>query len=159
MILHSISCYNYSLVAHAVVERRRQRASSIGGRADVPSTKAGAVSTKKQRIFYQFLFNNSTRQQTEAPDELRCPWCSLACTKLYSLLCHLRCCHARFNFTYVVRAICLIIVLEWVNVVCIYIAVWIDKLNEWMKWIYILKGRMDVWMKVNISIESLDVWV
>ncbi|XP_006821150.1 polycomb protein suz12-like [Saccoglossus kowalevskii] len=55
---------------------------------------------KKQRIFYQFLYNNNTRQQTEARDDLHCPWCSLNCMKLYSLLKHLKLCHSRFTFTY-----------------------------------------------------------
>ncbi|XP_070579549.1 polycomb protein suz12-A-like isoform X2 [Ptychodera flava] len=56
---------------------------------------------KKQRIFYQFLYNNNTRQQTEARDDLHCPWCSLHCMKLYSLLKHLKLSHSRFTFTYV----------------------------------------------------------
>lgn len=57
---------------------------------------------KKLRIFYQFLYNNNARQQTEARDDLHCPWCSLNCKMLYNLLKHLRLCHARFNFIYVV---------------------------------------------------------
>lgn len=58
---------------------------------------------KTQRIYYQFLFNNNTRQQTDPRDDMRCPWCSLNCIHLYSLLKHLRLCHARFNFIYVVH--------------------------------------------------------
>ncbi|XP_062581731.1 polycomb protein suz12-like [Saccostrea cucullata] len=53
---------------------------------------------KRQRVFYQFLYNNSTRHQNEARDDLRCPWCALNCIHLYGLLKHLRLCHARFNF-------------------------------------------------------------
>ncbi len=60
-------------------------------------------SPRKRRIFYQFMYNNNTRQQTEARDDLHCPWCSLNCMQLYSLLKHLRTSHPRFNFTYVVR--------------------------------------------------------
>lgn len=56
---------------------------------------------KKVRIYYQFYYNNNTRQQTEARDDLHCPWCSLNCMQLYSLLKHLRLSHARFNFMYV----------------------------------------------------------
>ncbi|XP_077980305.1 polycomb protein suz12-like [Glandiceps talaboti] len=56
---------------------------------------------KKQRIFYQFLYNNNTRQQTEARDDLHCPWCSLNCMELYSLLKHLKLSHSRFTFKYV----------------------------------------------------------
>jgi len=59
-------------------------------------------SKRPKRIFYQFLFNNNARQQTEARDDLACPWCFLTCPHLFALLSHLRCCHARFNFTYVV---------------------------------------------------------
>ncbi|KAG7295922.1 hypothetical protein JYU34_021012 [Plutella xylostella] len=55
---------------------------------------------KRQQIIYQFLYNNNSRQQTEACDDLHCPWCSLDCGALYSLLKHLKLCHSRFNFTY-----------------------------------------------------------
>ncbi|MBN3310364.1 SUZ12 protein, partial [Amia calva] len=51
---------------------------------------------QKLRIFYQFLYNNNTRQQTEARDDLHCPWCTLNCRKLYSLLKHLKLSHSRF---------------------------------------------------------------
>ena len=57
-------------------------------------------SKKRLRIFYQFIYNNHTRQQTEARDDCLCPWCSVNCGKLYSLLKHLKCCHGRFLFTY-----------------------------------------------------------
>ncbi|XP_043465594.1 polycomb protein suz12-B [Leptopilina heterotoma] len=53
------------------------------------------------QIVYQFLYNNNSRQQTEACEDLHCPWCSLDCGKLYSLLKHLKLCHSRFTFTYV----------------------------------------------------------
>ncbi|XP_039516931.1 polycomb protein suz12-B isoform X2 [Pimephales promelas] len=56
---------------------------------------------QKLRIFYQFLYNNNTRQQTEARDDLHCPWCTLNCRKLYSLLKHLKISHNRFIFNYV----------------------------------------------------------
>jgi len=75
------------------------------------STKHDATSVQSKRpkrIFYQFLFNNNARQQTEARDDLACPWCFLTCPHLYGLLSHLRCCHARFNFTYVVSWLCCI---------------------------------------------------
>lgn len=52
------------------------------------------------RIFYQFIYNNSTRQQTEAKQGLCCPWCSLDCRRLYGLLKHLKCAHQRFSFVY-----------------------------------------------------------
>lgn len=53
------------------------------------------------RIIYHFIYNNNSSQQTEAVDNFNCPWCSLHCMTLYSLLKHLKLCHARFNFTYV----------------------------------------------------------
>uniref|UniRef100_A0A665TTU2 Polycomb protein suz12-B-like n=1 Tax=Echeneis naucrates TaxID=173247 RepID=A0A665TTU2_ECHNA len=56
---------------------------------------------QKLRILYQFQYNNNTRQQTEARDDLHCPWCTLNCRKLYSLLKHLKLSHSRFIFNYV----------------------------------------------------------
>ncbi|XP_013190850.2 polycomb protein suz12-B [Amyelois transitella] len=63
-------------------------------------TEASEGESKRQQIIYQFLYNNNSRQQTEACDDLHCPWCSLDCGSLYSLLKHLKLCHSRFNFTY-----------------------------------------------------------
>lgn len=59
-------------------------------------------SSNKLKIVYQFLYNNNSRQQTEASEDLHCPWCTLDCFTLYSLLKHLKLCHARFTFSYVV---------------------------------------------------------
>ncbi|XP_048871647.1 polycomb protein suz12-B isoform X2 [Brienomyrus brachyistius] len=56
---------------------------------------------QKLRVFYQFLYNNNSRQQTEARDDLHCPWCTLNCRRLYSLLKHLKLSHSRFIFSYV----------------------------------------------------------
>ncbi|KAM5125936.1 polycomb protein SUZ12 [Mantella aurantiaca] len=72
--------------------------------SDLPSKREKDVTMEprlKLRIFYQFLYNNNTRQQTEARDDLHCPWCTLNCHKLYSLLKHLKLCHSRFIFNYV----------------------------------------------------------
>ncbi|CAI9716567.1 Hypothetical predicted protein [Octopus vulgaris] len=66
-------------------------------------TSQPSTPKKKVRIYYQFYYNNNTRQQTEARDDLHCPWCSLNCMQLYSLLKHLRLSHARFNFMYVLH--------------------------------------------------------
>lgn len=55
----------------------------------------------KLQIVYQFVYNNNSRQQTEACEDLNCPWCSLNCKHLYTLLKHLKLCHSRFTFTYV----------------------------------------------------------
>ena len=59
---------------------------------------------KPPRIVYQFLYNNNSRQQTEAREDLHCPWCSLNCMQLYSLLKHLKLSHPRFLFSYVVSS-------------------------------------------------------
>ncbi|XP_003706889.2 polycomb protein Su(z)12 [Megachile rotundata] len=69
-------------------------------RITTPSEKMD-TSVGTQQIVYQFLYNNNSRQQTEACEDLHCPWCSLDCGKLYSLLKHLKLCHSRFTFTYV----------------------------------------------------------
>ncbi|XP_066603808.1 polycomb protein suz12-B [Prorops nasuta] len=67
----------------------------------IVSTDKVDSSMGTQQIVYQFLYNNNSRQQTEACEDLHCPWCSLDCGKLYSLLKHLKLCHSRFTFTYV----------------------------------------------------------
>lgn len=66
--------------------------------------EANNTPQKKQQhehVTYQFSYNDNTRQQTDTRNDLCCPWCSLDCGKLYSLLKHLRLSHARFCFLYV----------------------------------------------------------
>lgn len=58
----------------------------------------------KMQVVYQFIYNNNSLQQTQACDNFNCPWCTLNCICLYSLLKHLKLCHDRFNFTYVPMA-------------------------------------------------------
>ena len=70
-----------------------------------PLPAEATIPAQQQRVFYHFLYKNKTRQQTEARADLTCPWCLLNCLTLYPLLKHLRNCHARFNFTYHVRAL------------------------------------------------------
>jgi len=73
---------------------RREKPSSNGkaGRG-----KAGGKGGEKvTRIVYQFLYNNNSRQQTEAREDLHCPWCSLNCLELLALLKHLKLTHPRF---------------------------------------------------------------
>lgn len=53
------------------------------------------------QVVYQFVYNNNSKQQTEPCEDLHCPWCSVNCLNLYSLLKHLKLCHPRFTFTYV----------------------------------------------------------
>lgn len=71
--------------------------------SDVQLKKEPVLSEPRQklRIFYQFQYNHNTRQQTEARDDLHCPWCTINCRKLYSLLKHLKLSHSRFIFNYV----------------------------------------------------------
>ncbi|KAG8314562.1 Polycomb protein suz12 [Homalodisca vitripennis] len=68
---------------------------------DRPAEKEDNKCENRLQIVYQFLYNNNSRQQTEACEDLHCPWCSLDCTTLYCLLKHLKLCHSRFTFTYV----------------------------------------------------------
>ncbi|XP_053383076.1 polycomb protein suz12-B-like [Mercenaria mercenaria] len=63
--------------------------------------EAQSTPQKKMQVTYMFLYNDITRQQTDTRDNMRCPWCTVNCEKLYSLLKHLRLCHARFNILYV----------------------------------------------------------
>lgn len=71
-------------------------------RAGKPAKEEGSSpNSSKLQIVYQFLYNNNSRQQTEACDNVHCPWCTLDCKTLYALLKHLKLCHSRFTFTYV----------------------------------------------------------
>ncbi|XP_051988163.1 polycomb protein suz12-A-like isoform X1 [Xyrauchen texanus] len=71
--------------------------------ADQPVRREHSHVEPRQKlcVYYQFLYNKNTRQQTEARDDLHCPWCTLNCSKLYSLLKHLKLSHSRFIFNYV----------------------------------------------------------
>lgn len=71
-----------------------------------PSIPLFAPSFEKAgRIIYNFLYHNNSLQQTESRGDMRCPWCSLLCGNLYSLLKHMSLCHPRFLFTYTVRVV------------------------------------------------------
>ncbi|XP_050962253.1 polycomb protein suz12-A [Labeo rohita] len=74
---------------------------SVGADLPVRREQTHVEPRQKLRVYYQFLYNNNTRQQTEARDDLHCPWCTLNCRKLYSLLKHLKLSHSRFIFNYV----------------------------------------------------------
>jgi len=54
------------------------------------------------KVYYQFIYSSSTRQQTEAREGTSCPWCNVQCGSMYALLRHLKCCHSRFSFLYTV---------------------------------------------------------
>uniref|UniRef100_A0A8C7HQF0 SUZ12 polycomb repressive complex 2 subunit b n=1 Tax=Oncorhynchus kisutch TaxID=8019 RepID=A0A8C7HQF0_ONCKI len=106
---------SYSLLFRVLRTGRRDMNGLVNGEANENIAVKASVSTdiqmkkeqilceprQKLRIFYQFLYNNNTRQQTEARDDLHCPWCTLNCRKLYSLLKHLKQSHSRFIFNYV----------------------------------------------------------
>ena len=82
-------------------------ASSVSGKSiskDLASQVTNRSSEKPPRIVYQFLYNNNSRQQTDARNDLHCPWCAISCSELYALLKHLKLSHPRFLFTYVVSS-------------------------------------------------------
>ena len=83
---------------------RSSCASSISGSTvrDSNTQALNRVPEKPPRIVYQFLYNNNSRQQTDARNDLDCPWCAMSCMELYALLKHLKLSHPRFLFTYVV---------------------------------------------------------
>ncbi|CAG0880719.1 unnamed protein product [Darwinula stevensoni] len=58
-------------------------------------------SEEKERVIYQFICGQKTVVHTEMHEDTVCPWCSLSCKSLYTLLKHLNLCHARLNFAYV----------------------------------------------------------
>ena len=84
---------------------RRDKPASNGKQSNGRTKASNGSSTKNgekpTRIVYQFLYNNNSRQQTEAREDLHCPWCSLNCLQLLALLKHLKLSHPRFLFTYV----------------------------------------------------------
>ena len=53
-------------------------------------------------LIFNYIYADNALQQTEYRPELVCPWCSLSCHKLFSLLKHMILCHPRFHFTYTV---------------------------------------------------------
>lgn len=52
-------------------------------------------------VNYHFIFNKNANLITQESENYICPWCYLNCTLIYSLLKHLKLCHARFTFTFV----------------------------------------------------------
>lgn len=82
----------------------RPKPYSISDNKETDASLSNSDSTLQRdrfHIIYQFVYNNNSRQQTEACEDLHCPWCSVDCGSLYSLLKHLKLCHPRFAFTYV----------------------------------------------------------
>ncbi|XP_037287255.2 polycomb protein Su(z)12 isoform X1 [Rhipicephalus microplus] len=66
-----------------------------------PEQKSLSKAGQRTRVVYQFVYQQQTRQQTEARGDMRCPWCLLQCRLLAALLKHLKLCHGRFAFSYV----------------------------------------------------------
>lgn len=57
---------------------------------------------KREKVYFQFVYSNCKKQQTESRNDYYCPWCQIDCVMLYCLLKHLRLCHSRFSFLYTV---------------------------------------------------------
>lgn len=55
----------------------------------------------KDRYIFQFVVNQSIKQRMEERTDYVCPWCNVNCIRIYSLMKHLKLCHARFLFQYV----------------------------------------------------------
>uniref|UniRef100_A0A9J7ZF70 SUZ12 polycomb repressive complex 2 subunit a n=2 Tax=Cyprinus carpio TaxID=7962 RepID=A0A9J7ZF70_CYPCA len=85
----------------STVDSSKSQVLVIGADLPVRREQTHVEPRQKLRVYYQFLYNNNARQQTEARDDLHCPWCTLNCRKLYSLLKHLKLSHSRFIFNYV----------------------------------------------------------
>lgn len=83
------------------VDRPKPYPIAADNKENIPIVNSNNVKQEKMQIIYQFIYNNNSRQQTEACEDLHCPWCSINCNQLYTLLKHLKLCHARFTFTYV----------------------------------------------------------
>jgi len=75
----------------------------VDGKANSNEKSATSNGSSEENLCvrYQFLYHSCRRQQTEARNDLHCPWCSLSCLQLPSLLKHLRLCHSRFIFSHV----------------------------------------------------------
>ncbi|XP_030760874.1 polycomb protein suz12 [Sitophilus oryzae] len=92
---------NWSSVACAKVVDRPKPYPLSDNKENNSALANGDTDIAKLQIVYQFVYNNNSRQQTEACEDLHCPWCSINCNELYTLLKHLKLCHSRFTFTYV----------------------------------------------------------
>ena len=64
-------------------------------------------------VVYNFHYHGNSHLQTEAKHSMRCPWCSVDCGYLYSLLCHLTLCHPRLTSVYTVS----------ITTLCVYVCV------------------------------------
>ena len=75
-------------------------------------------------VVYNFHYHGNGHLQTEARHGMRCPWCSLDCGCLYSLLCHLTLCHPRLTSVYTVSVCVCVCVCVRVRVrvcACVYV--------------------------------------
>lgn len=83
--------------------------SSSSTTGSVEKSNVNGTEDEVATVRYQFLYNSSRRQQTETRTDFQCPWCSLHCIQLPSLLKHLRLCHSRFIFSHVVCCDCVLV--------------------------------------------------
>lgn len=76
-----------------------------GNDSDEAKPKEPEVVTKAdpsaERYIFQFIVNQSIKQRMEERSDFVCPWCSVNCIRMYSLMKHLKLCHARFVFQYI----------------------------------------------------------
>ena len=100
-----ISATNGTTNQHHRKDRSRLSRQSSSNVSSNNHTAKTSTHEKTPRIVYQFCYNRNSRQQTEAREDLHCPWCMINCMELYGLLKHLKLSHPRFLFTYVVSPI------------------------------------------------------
>lgn len=75
---------------------------------NIPSVVNGSHSSEMERrtgqsvksYYFQFVVSKSLKQRTQERNDFICPWCSLDCLQLYSLLKHLKLSHARCLYQY-----------------------------------------------------------
>lgn len=67
----------------------------------VHSNGIAKIELPSKSFIFQFVVNTSIKQRTEERNDFMCPWCSLNCIRIYSLMKHLKLCHARFLFQYI----------------------------------------------------------
>ena len=82
-------------------------------------------------VVYNFHYHGNSHLQTEARHSMRCPWCSMDCGYLYSLLCHLTLCHPRLTSVYTVSitalcvCLCICVCVSVCKCVCVCMCVYV----------------------------------
>lgn len=74
----------------------------VNGHRQVETQASTVVKQVSKNYIFQFIPMNSTiKQRTEERTDFNCPWCSLNCIRMYSLMKHLKLTHSRFLFQYI----------------------------------------------------------